>query len=135
MYVCCAFVGLDNKLYKMDGTYIKKEISYAFVYSLFNRLKTKNVEVLFYPMLTAFRKNTVLEGFPCFAFLFSWQGQNVSEDYFAITHLPRINQIQKCINNQQMHFNINAAIYSQYSHQSVSAIFKVIFLLQEHNCN
>jgi len=23
MYVCCTFVGLDNKLYKMHGTYIK----------------------------------------------------------------------------------------------------------------
>jgi hypothetical protein len=23
IYVCCAFVGLDNKLYKMHGTYIK----------------------------------------------------------------------------------------------------------------
>ena len=23
MYICCAFVGLDNKLYKMHGTYIK----------------------------------------------------------------------------------------------------------------
>ena len=23
MYVCCEFVGLHNKLYNMDGTYIK----------------------------------------------------------------------------------------------------------------
>ena len=23
IYMCCAFVGLDNKLYKMHGTYIK----------------------------------------------------------------------------------------------------------------
>ena len=23
MYICCAFVGLGNKLYKMHGTYIK----------------------------------------------------------------------------------------------------------------
>jgi len=22
LYMCCAFVGLDNKLYKMHGTYI-----------------------------------------------------------------------------------------------------------------
>ena len=30
IYVCCAFVGVDNKLYKMQGTYIKivtKEIT------------------------------------------------------------------------------------------------------------
>ena len=25
LYICCAFVGLDNKLYKMYGTCIKKE--------------------------------------------------------------------------------------------------------------
>jgi len=23
IYICCAFVGLENKLYKMHGTYIK----------------------------------------------------------------------------------------------------------------
>jgi len=24
VYICCAFVGMDNKLYKMHGTYTKK---------------------------------------------------------------------------------------------------------------
>ena len=28
--MCCAFVGLDNELYKMHGTYIKVNILYAF---------------------------------------------------------------------------------------------------------
>ena len=31
--VCCAFVGLDNKLYKMHGTYIKKTF-YLFTVTL-----------------------------------------------------------------------------------------------------
>jgi len=30
IYMCCAFVYLDNKLYKMHGTYIKlKECAFA----------------------------------------------------------------------------------------------------------
>jgi len=29
IYICCAFVGLDNELYKMRGTYIKIEWLYV----------------------------------------------------------------------------------------------------------
>jgi 3-hydroxymyristoyl/3-hydroxydecanoyl-(acyl carrier protein) dehydratase len=29
IYVCCALVGVDNKLYKMDGTYIKIGLPYS----------------------------------------------------------------------------------------------------------
>jgi hypothetical protein len=30
-YMCCAFVGSDNKLYKMHGTYIKIRINVSFI--------------------------------------------------------------------------------------------------------
>jgi len=29
IYICCAFVGLDNKLYKMHGTCTKVQIAYS----------------------------------------------------------------------------------------------------------
>jgi len=32
MYICCVFVGVENKLYKMRGTYIKI-INWKFVFS------------------------------------------------------------------------------------------------------
>jgi hypothetical protein len=32
IYICCAFVSLDNKLYKMHGTYIKRGYSNFFYY-------------------------------------------------------------------------------------------------------
>jgi len=42
------------------------------------------------------------------------------------------------MNNQQMHFNIYDIFYSQYSHQhvltNILALFRVMFLLQEHYC-
>ena len=45
---------------------------------------------------------------------------------------------KKFANNQQMHLYIQYIFYSQYSDQHVSAgipaIFKVRFLIQEHNC-
>ena len=54
-------------------------------------------------------------------------------------HLPYINQIEKYVNNQEMRFNNHDVFYSQYSHQHVSAgipaIFRVLFLLQESNCD
>jgi len=46
--------------------------------------------------------------------------------------------IQKYINNEQMHFNIYDVYYLRYSHQHVSvgiiAFFKVTLLLQECSC-
>ena len=54
-----------------------------------------------------------------------------------VFHIPCINQIQKYINNLQIHFNIYDAFYSRYSHQHVSAgipaIFKVMLLLKEYS--
>jgi len=54
-----------------------------------------------------------------------------------IYSIPYINRIQKCINNQHIHFNVYDVFYSQYSQQHVSAgisaIFRVIFILHEYN--
>jgi len=54
---------------------------------------------------------------------------------FYTFHPLFINQIQKYINNQQVYFNVYDVLYSQVSHQHVSAgiptIFRVI-LLQEY---
>jgi hypothetical protein len=38
-----------------------------------------------------------------------------------MSHLPCNNQIRKCINNQQISFNIYNVFYSQYSQQHFSA--------------
>jgi len=65
--------------------------------------------------------------------------RSFSSSLCHLLHLPCINQMEKCINNQQMHKNIYGVFYSQYSHQRVSAgipsIFRVLFLLQECNCD
>jgi len=48
-------------------------------------------------------------------------------------HLPCINQIQKYMNEQPVHFNIYEALYSKYPHHvstSIPAIFRAIFLLK-----
>jgi len=56
-----------------------------------------------------------------------------------IYSIPYINRIQKYVNNQHIRFNIYDVFYSQYSQQPVSAgipaIFRVIFLLHEYNCD
>ena len=43
MYICCVFVGLDNKLCKMHGTYIK-ETFYLFTVTLTR--KKVNIAIL-----------------------------------------------------------------------------------------
>ena len=49
-----------------------------------------------------------------------------------------MHQIQKYINNIQMHFNIYDIFYPRYSYQPVSAgipaFFRVMLLLQEYSC-
>jgi len=49
-------------------------------------------------------------------------------------NLPRINQTHNISITNKMHFNVNEAFCSQYSHQHVSAAIAAIFrlvLLQE----
>jgi hypothetical protein len=51
-------------------------------------------------------------------------------------HFPCINQTQKYV-NKQTHSNIYDVFYARYSNEhvsaSISAIFKVTFLLKEYN--
>jgi len=40
IYICCSFVGLDNKLYKMQGTYIKTALGQVlYLYSSSNIIR------------------------------------------------------------------------------------------------
>jgi hypothetical protein len=57
-------------------------------------------------------------------------------EYFNVLHLPRIDQINNIQIANKTHYSVYDVVYSQFSHQHVSAaiaaIFGVILLLHEY---